>query len=191
MTFLLVLLAQTLARVVMKARRMLMEHNQKEALNMREFLLPHDAIQAEAEINIAAPPEHVAAVYRDVEKWSNTFSATIESAHITKIGDNWKWIEVTHKKEGRVPNTLFDLSDTEIGLEESKKKFSASFLNHFEPAVDGGTRYIIRAYISLKGIYKILKPLLRGYVRRQTLEQMRRYVLHPLKTAAEKSYGPK
>ena len=91
-----------------------------------------------------------------------------------------------HKKEGHVPNTLIDLSDTEIALEESKRKFSASFINRFEPASDG-THYVIRAYISPKGIYKLLRPLLKGYVRRQAIQQMRNYVLTPLKTAAEMS----
>lgn len=153
---------------------------------MREFVIPHDAIQTMAEIDIAAPPERVAAVYRDVEKWGETFPATIECARITQAGDNWKLIEVEHKLEGCVPNILVNLSETEIGLEESKKKFNASFLNQFEKASGGGTHYVIHAYIRLKGIYKVLAPFLKGYVHRRTLEQMRRYVLDPLKTAVEK-----
>lgn len=151
------------------------------------FVPLQNAIQAEAAIDIDAPPEQVAAVYRDVEKWGETFPATIERAQITQAGDNWKQIQVTHKLEGCVPNTLIDLSDTEIGLEESKKKFDASFLNHFLPAADGGTRYVIHAYVHLKGIYSVLKPFLKGYVRRQMLRQMQRYVLDPLKAAAEKN----
>ncbi len=60
-------------------------------------------------------------------------------------------------------------------------------MNIFEPALGGGTRYVIHAYISPKGIYKFLKPFLKGYVRRQSLKSMRAYVLEPLKTAAEKT----
>lgn len=155
-------------------------------MSVREFAPAHDAIQVQAAVDIAAPPRHVAAVYRDVEKWGDTFPATIEYAQVTETGDNWEQIEVAHKKEGRVPNTLVFLSDTEIGLEESKRIFNASFLNKFEPSAKGGTHYVITAHISLKGVYKVLEPLLRSYVRRQALKQMKSYVLEPLKTAAEK-----
>ena len=153
---------------------------------MREFVPSHNAIQAEAAIDIAAPPNHVATVYRDVARWGETFPASIEQAYVVEEGDNWKQIEVIHKKEGRVPNTLIFLSDTEIGLEERKHIFNASFLNKFEPGAKGGTHYAITAYISLKGVYKVLKPFLKNYVRRQALKQMKSYVLDPLKTAAEK-----
>lgn len=155
-------------------------------MTKREFVPPHHAIQVQAAIDIAAPPDRVAAVYCNVGKWSEIFPATIEHAKIIETGDNWKEIKVAHKHEGRVPNTLIFLSDTEIGLEESKKIFNASFLNSFEPATGGGTHYVITAYISLKGVYKVLKPFLKGYVRRQALKQMSSYVLGPLKTAAEK-----
>lgn len=153
---------------------------------MHKFVPPQNAIRAQASIDIAALPERVAAVYRDVEKWGETFPATIERARVIESGDNWKQIEVSHRMEGRVPNTLIFLSDTEIWLEESKKRFDAAFLNRFQPADGGGTHYIITAYISLKGIYKVLEPFLTGYVRRRALEQMKNYVLQPLKTAAEK-----
>jgi hypothetical protein len=157
---------------------------------MREFVIPEKAIEEEAAINITAPAERVAAVYRDVEKWEETFPATIAAARITQSGENWKEIEVQHKEEGRVPNTLIDLSETEIALQESKKKFNASFLNRFERTVNGGTHYVIHAYISPKGIYKLLKPFLVGYVHRQALRQMKSYVLEPLKATAEKQPFP-
>ncbi len=155
-------------------------------MSMDKFVIPQDAIEEEAAIDIAAPPEHVAALYRDVEKWGNTFPATIEFARVIKTGNDWKQIEVDHKKEGRVPNTLFDLSSTEIGLKESKNKFNASFLNRFERTANGGTHYVVHAYIRLKGIYKLVRPFLVGYVRHQTLKQIQNYVLEPLKVAAEK-----
>ena len=157
---------------------------------MREFLIPKDAIEEEAAVNIAAPPERVAEVYRDVKNWGNTFPASIKSARVIKTGNNWKEIEVDHTQEGRVPNTLIDLSPTEIGLWESKKKFDAGFLNSFQRTANGGTHYVIHAYISPKGIYKLLKPLLVGYVHHQALKQVKSYVLEPLKLAAEKQPSP-
>lgn len=87
--------------------------------------------------------------------------------------------------EGRVPNTLIFLSETEIALEESKKRFNAVFLNQFLPMAQRGTHYMITAYITLKGIYRIMKLFVKHYVRGQALKQMEQYVLAPLKTAAE------
>ena len=154
-------------------------------LTKREFAPSQGAIQTQAEIHIAGPPRHVAALYRDVEKWGQTFPATIERARVIDSGENWQQIEVRHKLEGYVPNMLIFLSDTEIGLEESKKKYNSSFLNEFKTAANGTTHYVITSFVSLKGIYKVLKPFLQNYVRRQSLLQMRRYVLEPLKTAVE------
>ena len=154
---------------------------------MREFMPSRHAIKTQAAIDIAAPPATVAALYCDVEKWGETFPATISKAQVIQTGDNWEQIEVSHKNEGRVPNTLIFLSDTAVGLEESKKRFAAQFLNQFEPAVGGGTHYVITAYISPKGLYRVLKPFIKAYVRRQALNQMKSYVLEPLKTAAEQA----
>ena len=156
---------------------------------MREFTPSLNAMRTQAAIDIAAPPERVASVYRDIEKWGETFPATIEHAQVIETGDNWKQIEVSHKTEGRVPNTLIFLSETEIGLEEHKKRIDASFLNEFKPAADGGTHYVITAFINLKGIYIVLKPFLQGYVRWQALKQMKSFVLDPLKPAAEKQHS--
>ncbi|HET6596787.1 MAG TPA: SRPBCC family protein [Anaerolineales bacterium] len=153
---------------------------------MREFVIPKNAIEEQAAIHIAAPPERVAAVYRDVEHWGDTFPATIQSARVIKTGNNWKEVDVTHKQEGRVPNTLIDLSPTEIGLWESKKKFNAGFLNRFERTANGETHYVVHAYIRPKGIYKLIRPFLVGYVHRQALKQVKGYVLEPLKVAVEK-----
>ncbi len=154
----------------------------------RKFNPPENAIKSQADIVITAPPERVAAVYKDVEKWGEIYPATIESARVVEAGNNWQQVEVQHKSEGCVPNTLFFLSDHEIGLWESKGKFDASFLNRFEPVPGGATRFVITSYVSLKGIYKLLKPFLVGYVHRSSLHQMRNYVLKPIKKAAEQGY---
>jgi hypothetical protein len=155
---------------------------------MHDFAPPHDAIRVQDAIDISAPPGRVAALYCEVEKWGATFPATIERAEATETGSNWKHILVTHRMEGRVPNTLTFLSDTEIGLEESKKRFDACFLNQFNPGSNGGTHYVITAYIRLNGIYKALRPFIKGVVRWRAHNQMKRYVLDPLKTAAEKEH---
>jgi hypothetical protein len=152
---------------------------------MREFKPNPKAIWTQAAIDIDAPPDRVAAVYRDVDRWGETFPATIESARITRRGENWKEIEVTHRQEGTVLNLLIDLAGDEIGIQESKRKFDASFRNRFEPGADGGTHYVIDGYIVPKGFYRLLKPFLTGYVRRHTFRQMQNYVLEPLKRAAE------
>ena len=158
---------------------------------IQEFIPPADPIQVQAAIVIAVPPQHVAAIYRDLETWHETFSATIEQARITETGDNWKQVEVIHRMEGQVPNKLIFLSETEIALEESKKQFDAVFLNQFLPLAQRGTYYTLTAYIMLKGVYKLLKPFLQGYIRRRAIEQMSRYVLEPLKRAAEQPHANK
>jgi hypothetical protein len=157
---------------------------------MRKFVPSPKAIQTRTEIDIAAPPEYVAAIYRDAYKWGETFPATIERARVIESGENWAQIEVMHKQEGRVPNTLIFLSITVIALEESKKKFNASFLNEFKARPDGTTHYVITSYVTPKGVYKLLKPFLQCYVHRQALRQMKNYVLEPLKRAAERNVHP-
>ncbi len=151
----------------------------------RDFTPSPHAIQAQAAIDIAAPPEQVASIYLDVAKWSETFPATIEKARVLETGANRIQVEVTHKFEGRVSNTLEILSPTEIVLEERKQRFDATFLNQFQPAAGGGTRYTLTASIRLRGIFRLLQPFLAGYVRRRALAQINDYVLHPLKAAAE------
>lgn len=162
--------------------------------DVHTFRIPAGTVHAAASTFVAAPPEQAASVYRAVDRWGAIFPATIASARIVRAGDGWKDILVSHTQEGLVPNTLFDLSETEIGLEEHKKKFDAWFTNRFLPATNGGTQYSIGGYIRLKGLYRLLTPLLKDYVRRQMIKSMRAYVLEPLKMAAEQErrgeYGP-
>jgi hypothetical protein len=41
-----------------------------------------------AAIDIVAPPEKIFGRYRDVEKWGETFLATIDHAELIKTGEN-------------------------------------------------------------------------------------------------------
>ncbi len=152
----------------------------------REFIPPKGAIRTQVSTDIAAPPEQVAAVYRDVDRWGDLYPKTIVRARVVETGENWVQVEVQHRLEGRVPNTLIFLSPLKIGLFESKHRFNARFLNDFQPADGQATHYVITSYISLKGIYRLLKPLLVGYVHRQSRRQMMDYVLRPIKEAVER-----
>jgi hypothetical protein len=154
---------------------------------MRDYVAFPRSIMAQAAIEIAAPPADVAAVYRDAERWGETFAATIDRARIVRAGDNWVEVEVEHRKKGRVPSTLILLSDATIALSEGKKRFDAGFLNRFEPRADGGTHYVVEAYVRLKGFHRLLVPLLRRHARGRALEQIRTCVLEPLKAATERT----
>jgi hypothetical protein len=89
-------------------------------------------------------------------------------------------LEIDHI-EGKVINKLRIVSSELIELEEYKKQFDAHFENRFQ-RVPGGTRYTVVAEITLKGPYKVLEPFLRPYVRRQ----ITRFVINPMKLAAER-----
>ena len=59
-------------------------------------------------------------------RWDVTFPATI-GARVIETGDNWQQVEVAHRMNGRVPNALIFLSDTEIELrseEAVRRQFS-------------------------------------------------------------------
>lgn len=154
---------------------------------MTEHASPPNAIHVHAAIHIEAQPELVAAIYRDVDRWGTTFPATIEKARVISTNGTRQQVEVTHKTEGIVSNTLIRRSPTQLWLEENKHKFSASFLNEFKAAANGGTNYEITAHVRPKGAYRLLEPFLKAYVRRRALTQIRAYVLEPLKAAAERT----
>jgi hypothetical protein len=70
-----------------------------------------------------------------------------------------------------------------VDLWESKRLYDATFTNRFEPRGDD-TRYVVAADVRLKGAARmaaVLGPLLAGYIR----YQMRRFVLEPMRRAAE------
>ena len=117
-------------------------------------------------------------IYRDHQHWSQLFP-TIRGVHLLEQNDDTITLEVDHR-EGRVINRMTVLSPQEIRLEEFKRFYDASFLNRFE-ADATGTRYTLIGDIRLKGAARILAPFLKGYIR----QQMRRFVLEPVKQYAE------
>jgi hypothetical protein len=128
---------------------------------------------------IRASPVKVAGMFRDYQTWPRLFSTTIRGVRLVREDHRIEVLEIDHV-EGEVINKLRVVSSGLIELEEYKKQFDGHFENRFEPA-RGGTRYTVVADITLKGPYKLLEPLLRPYVRRQ----ITRFVINPLKLAAE------
>jgi hypothetical protein len=148
---------------------------------------PERGIEVRAAIEIRAPRERVRAVYLDVAHWWRTFPRTIESARVVGETDGVQEILVNHKAEGLVPNRLTVTDGYRVWLEERKRRYDAVFLNEFEAIEDGAaTRYVVTADINLKGIYRALRLILSGYVRRRALRQITEYVLEPLRAAAER-----
>jgi Polyketide cyclase / dehydrase and lipid transport len=134
-------------------------------------------VQVQTSTLIHAPQVRVADIYRDYHNWPKLFP-TIKAVHLLlREETNKTTLEIDHQ-EGLVINTLTFISSEDIKLEEVKRKYDATFLNHFEAAPEG-TRYILVGDISLKGIYKLLTPFLKKYIRKQmtalVLEQLKRY----------------
>jgi Polyketide cyclase / dehydrase and lipid transport len=127
---------------------------------------------------IRASPVQVIAIYRDYQHWSRLFP-TIRGVRLLEQNADTMTLEVDHR-EGRVVNLMTVVSPEEIRLEEFKRFYDAIFLNRFE-ADATGTRYIVIGDIRLKGAARLLAPFLGEYVR----QQMRRFVLEPVKQQAE------
>jgi hypothetical protein len=137
-------------------------------------------IHVEVSDTIRAPPVKVAGMFRDYQTWPRLFSATIRGVRLVREDHGIEVLEIDHV-EGKVINKLRVVSSGLIVLEEYKKQFAGHFENRFDPVL-GGTRYAVVADITLKGPYKVLEPVLRSYVRRQ----ITRFVINPLKLAAER-----
>ena len=142
--------------------------------------MPH----AEASIIIRAPWTQVAELYRDHQGWSRVFPATIRGVRLVRRDGARTELEIEHR-EGKVVNVLTEVSPQRVDLWETKRRYEGSFVNCFEP-VPEGTRYSVTADITLKGPAKLLGPVLGGYIRRQVI----RYVLEPLRIAAERDQAP-
>lgn len=142
--------------------------------------MPH----VEASIIIHAPWTQVAEVYRDYRGWPRLFPATIRGVRLVRQEAGRTELEVDHR-EGTVPNIMTEVSSQRVDLWEAKRRYDGNFVNRFE-AVPEGTRYSITADIELKGAAKLLGPVLKGHIRRQII----RYVLEPMRVAAESSVAP-
>lgn len=138
-------------------------------------------LHAREEIVVHAPPSAVAALYRDYAGWPKLFPATIRGVRLLRIENGRTHLEIDHR-EGKVLNVMTDVSDARIDLWEAKRRYDATFINRFEPTAEG-TRYAVEAAIELKGAARLLAPVLGPLVRRQ----LRRYVLEPVRRAAERS----
>lgn len=137
-------------------------------------------IKATVSEHIDASAEKVFALYADPANWPRIFP-TIRAVRIVRESRDEKFVDVDHVYEGKVINVVRQVSATRIDLEEFKHHYDATFINVMKPE-QGGTRYTVSAEVRLKGFYRLaalfVKPLVRA--------QMRRYVLVPMKTAAEK-----
>jgi hypothetical protein len=127
---------------------------------------------------VRAPKETVSGVYAAYENWPRVFP-TISGVRLAGRSGQRLVLEIDHA-EGKVTNELVLRCPDEIDLWEVKRRYDARFRNRFI-AVPGGTRFMVTGEICLKGWARLLRPLLRGYVRRQ----MRRLQLRPMQAEAE------
>ncbi|HEX5151699.1 MAG TPA: hypothetical protein VFW07_09620 [Parafilimonas sp.] len=140
-------------------------------------------MRTSASVVIDAPNELITKIYLDYKNWDKLFPATIRGAKLIKEENGMQTIEVDHKKAGKVINLLRLLSFNEIKLKEFKPLYKAVFINRFLP-IDGKTKYVVNAVISLKTIFKLLSPFLKSLVK----NRIKNYVLYPMKKFAEKKY---
>jgi len=140
--------------------------------------------RAEVSMIIRAPQTRVAALYRDYRNWPKLFPATIREVRLVKAEPPRTVLEIVHR-EGIVPNIMTEVTPGRIDLWEAKRLFDGTFINRFEPAPEG-TRYTVSADIALKKSLKLLGPFLGWYIRRQII----RYVLEPMRQAAERTDVP-
>src|SRR5262245_9579139 len=139
-----------------------------------------NVIHAVVSAHVSAPANRVRALYEDSSNWARLFPATIREARVVRKEGATTVIEVDHV-EGIVMNILRDVSSTQIDLTEFKGRYDATFVNEFIPE-GTGMRYRLTASVHLKWPYRLAAPFLQPLV----LARMRRYVVEPLKTAAEK-----
>jgi hypothetical protein len=138
-----------------------------------------NVIHAAISEHVNAKADDVRALYADPHNWAAVFSKTIKAANILRREAAATIVEVDHA-EGRVSNILRHVSPTRIELRELKRRYDATFLNDFV-SEDDGMRFTLTASVFLKWPYRLAEPLLKPLV----LRQMRRYVVVPLKRAAE------
>src|SRR5262249_53065613 len=144
------------------------------------FVVRANVFHAVVSEDVTAPADRVRALYEDSRTWARHFPATIRGARVVRKEGATTVIEVDHV-EGIVMNILRDVSSTQIDLTEFKRRYDATFVNEFIP--DGtGMRYRLTASVHLKWPYRLPAPFLQPL----TLARVARYVVEPLKTAAER-----
>lgn len=129
--------------------------------------------------HVNASAERVRALYEEPDNWARLFPATIRGARVVRREGDTMVVEVDHV-EGRVMNVLRAVSRTRVDLDESKRRYDATFMNEFIPEGEG-MRYTLTARVRLKWPYRLFEPFVKPLV----LARMRRYVVAPLKAAAE------
>lgn len=138
-------------------------------------------IRAVVTEHVNASAARVRALYDDPDHWERLFPATIRSARVVRRDGDTTVVDVDHV-EGMVRNVLRNVSATRINLLETKRRYDATFTNEFIPE-PGGTRYRLTAAVRLKWPYRLVAPFVKPLV----VARMRRYVVEPLKAAAERS----
>jgi Polyketide cyclase / dehydrase and lipid transport len=136
-------------------------------------------IHAVVSEHVNASADHVRALYEEPDNWARLFPLTIRGARVVRREADTTVVEVDHV-EGRVTNILRNVSPTRIDLAEFKRRYEGTFANEFIPEGDG-MRYRLTASVRLKWPYRLAAPFVKPLV----LARMRRYVVEPLKTAAE------
>ena len=154
------------------------------ALLLRPILqvVRSDMILAVVSEHVNAPADRVRALYQNPDNWPRLFPATIRSARVVRREGDTTVVEVDHV-EGKVMNILRDISITRIDLVEFKRRYDASFVNEFIPEGEG-MRYRLTASVRLKWPYRLTGPFVKPLV----VARMRRYVVEPLKVAAESEH---
>ena len=138
-------------------------------------------IRAVVSAHVNASADFVRSLYEDPDNWAKLFPATIRGAHVVRRDQHRAVVEVSHI-EGKVVNILQFISPTRIDLAEFKRHYTATFTSEFIP--DGeGMCYRITGTICLRWPYKLLSPFLKPIV----VARMRRFIVEPLKGAAERN----
>ena len=135
-------------------------------------------LHVEVTTTVKAPRRTVLDVYADYAGWPRLFP-TISGVRLLRREGERLVLEVDHV-EGRIVNELLVRPPGTLELWEEKRRYDARFSNRFE-TIPGGTRFTVRDDIDLKGWARLLRPFLRGYVRRQ----IERLQLRPVKAEAE------
>jgi hypothetical protein len=139
-------------------------------------------LQISASTTVRAPKETVWSVYADYHGWPAMFP-TIKAVRLLRSHGPTLLLEVDHR-EGKVLNELTVPGPDEIDLRETKRRYDARFVNRFR-TVAAGTLFTVDGEIRLYGVARLLRPVLRGYVRRR----MELYQLRPVQAAAEALSG--